>query len=334
MKKILKKIYSLHGLNQSEIYELFNYILFKNIKEIELAGSIIAMKMRGETINEIIGMTHLFLEKAKKFPTPQYNFSDIVGTGGDNNNDINISTVSAFVAASLGLKIAKHCNIGITSTSGSSNLLKKFQINLTQEPKISRLSLDKFNLCFLFAPFYNKGYKNIHHIRHTLSTRTIFNILGPLTNPSRPPFTLIGVYNIKWISIIIKILKKLNYKKAIVLSSNNTDEVSLSGETHVSELYDGKIISYILQPKDFGFQPLDIKKSSGGTPSENYTLIKKLLQGDGNIQHAQIISANVAMVLKIFGYNNLKENAQHALEIIQSGIVYKKILQIKKIGIV
>ncbi|CAL4321284.1 Anthranilate phosphoribosyltransferase [Buchnera aphidicola (Thelaxes suberi)] len=333
MKDIFKKMYSYKELSEQETYNLFNHIIFKKKNNIELTASLIAMKMRGERYNEILGITRLFLEKSRLFPSPKYKFADIVGTGGDNYNDINISTISSFVASSLGLKIAKHCNVSITSKSGSSNILKKFNINLNISPKISRFFLDKFNICFLFAPFYHQGFRQAHPIRKFLNTRTIFNILGPLTNPAKPPFTLIGVYHKKWINVIIRILKELKYQRAIVLCSNNTDEVTLFTKTYIAELKNKKINSYVLEPQHFGLNTFNFNNiNEGGKPKKNHEIITKLLQGQGSEFHEQTIAANVALVLKIFGHENLKENAQNALKIIRSGIVYKKIIKIAQLG--
>ncbi|QCI15955.1 anthranilate phosphoribosyltransferase [Buchnera aphidicola] len=325
MQNILKKIYDSKYLNQKESYELFKFISSGRITEIELASVLIAMKIRGESENEIIGAIYAFLDDMKSFLKPNYIFSDIVGTGGDAKNTINISTISAFVAASCGFKIIKHCNKGVSSTLGSSDLLRKFDINLYASSKTSLQTLNELNICFLFAPKYHNGFQYSDNVRKILKTKTIFNILGPFLNPARPPLTLIGVYDKKLISPAITILKKLKYKRGIVLHGNNTDEVTLNGITYVSELLNKKIISYELQPKDFGLKMHTEKLSLNNSSEENYNLIYQIIKGNGKKIHEELIAVNTALLLKVFGEENLKENTELALDKIRSGDIYKYI---------
>ncbi|WP_343128791.1 anthranilate phosphoribosyltransferase [Buchnera aphidicola (Kurisakia onigurumii)] len=330
MKKIIQKIYSSKKLNLLDSYNLFNSIFSNPINNCELSSILIAMKIRGEGQKEILSLIKLFSKNAKLFPSPKYKFADIVGTGGDKSNSINISTLSAFVAASYGIKIAKHCNAAITSKIGSANILKKLKINLNITPQESRLSLDKLNICFLLAPIYYPIFQSVSHIRKKLNTRTIFNIIGPMLNPAKPKFILIGVYHIKWLLPVAKMLKKLNYKHAIVVHSANTDEITLFEKTYVAELKEKLISSYEIYPSDFGFKKF-LKKDNKKNQN-NYDIAIKTLQGKGQKIHEYTIAANVAMLLKLFGKENLKYNAQEALEIIRNGTAYKKILLLSKLG--
>ncbi|QCI23819.1 anthranilate phosphoribosyltransferase [Buchnera aphidicola (Macrosiphoniella sanborni)] len=328
MKNILNKIYNAKFLNQDESYQLFKLISSGNIKDVQLASILTAMQIRGESTDEIIGAIRAFLENMRYFPQPNYIFSDIVGTGGDSSNTMNISTASAFVAAACGFKIIKHCNKAISSTSGSSDLLSKFNINLNASLEKSIQTLDHWNICFLFAPKYHDGFKYSDHVRKTLKIKTIFNLLGPFLNPAKPPFSVIGVYNKKLINPVINILKILKYKRAIVLHSHHTDEVTLSDVTYVSELLDQEIYTYELTSKDFGLEqhPKNIFKIH--SIEDNYEIFKKIMQGRGNRLDEELIAANVAMIFKIFGHNNLQENTQLALNKIRSGEVYKNIKNI------
>ncbi|AEO08078.1 anthranilate phosphoribosyltransferase [Buchnera aphidicola] len=328
MQNILNKIYDSKLLSQQESYELFKLISSGHITEIQLASILTAMRIRGESIDEIIGAIYACLEKMKYFPKLNYMFSDIVGTGGDINNTINISTASAFVAAACGFKIVKHCNKAISSKSGSSDLLNKFHIHFDSSLEKSLQILEKWNICFLFAPQYHNGFKYSNNVRKSLKIKTIFNLLGPFLNPAKPPLTVIGVYNKKLIDPVIKILKILKYKRAIVLNSNNTDEVTLCGITYVSELLNQKIYSYELTSKNFGLETHSRTISQINSIEENYHIIKKIMQGKGNRLDEELIAANVAMVFKVFGHDNLKENTQLALNKIRSGIVYKNIKNI------
>ncbi|QCI21003.1 anthranilate phosphoribosyltransferase [Buchnera aphidicola (Hyperomyzus lactucae)] len=325
MQKILNKIYDSKYLSQEESYKLFKSISSGRIKDVQLASVLIAMRIRGESTEEIIGAIYAFSENMKYFPRPSYVFSDIVGTGGDSKNTINISTASAFVAATCGYKIIKHCNQGISSKSGSSDLLKKFNINLYASSKKSRKSLDELNICFLFAPKYHHGFQYSNNVRKILKTKTILNILGPFLNPALPPLSVIGVYNKKLIGPAVQILKYLKYKRSIVLHGNDTDEVSLNGITYVSELFNGKVISYELGPQDFGLKIHTEKLFTESSLEENYHIISQTMQGKGHRLHEELIAVNVALLFKVFGKENLKENTQLALDKIRSGDVYKHI---------
>ncbi|CAL4322474.1 anthranilate phosphoribosyltransferase [Buchnera aphidicola] len=332
MKNILKKIYESNFLNELESYQLFRSISSGEFNEIQLSSILTAMQIRGESTEEILGATYAFLEKMKYFPKPNYLFSDIVGTGGDRKNTINVSTASAFVASSCGFKIVKHCNKGVSSKSGSSDLLNQFKINLNGSLKNSKKILDKLNICFLFAPRYHNGFKYAENVRKILKIKTIFNLLGPLLNPARPPLTLIGVYKKKLIVPIIQIIKKLKYQRAIVLHGNETDEVTLHGTTYIAELLNKKIYSYELTPEDFGLKTYSQNTIIKYSLEENYNIIKKTMKGKGEKLHEELIAVNVALLLKNFGYENLKENTEMALKKIRSGDVYKHIIKVSNMS--
>ncbi|QCI18823.1 anthranilate phosphoribosyltransferase [Buchnera aphidicola] len=328
MQNVFKKIYKLKTLGQEESYKLFKSVISGEIDEIKLSSILTAMHMRQESIEEILGSIYAFLETMKLFPRPNYLFSDIVGTGGDNKNTINISTASALVASYCGCKIIKHCNKGVSSTSGSSDLLKKFKINLNPSLKNLLRTLDKLNICFLFAPKYHDGFQYVSNIRKVLKIKTIFNLLGPFLNPARPFHTVIGVYKQDLIHPMIKILKKLKYQHGIILHSDGTDEITLNGITYVSELLNKKIYSYQLEAKDFGLKEHSKKICTVSSTEESYDIIKKVMQGKGDQLHEELIAANVAILLKIFGYTDLKKNTKMVLNKIRSGEIYKHIINI------
>ncbi|XBC41003.1 MAG: anthranilate phosphoribosyltransferase [Buchnera aphidicola (Nurudea yanoniella)] len=330
MQILLNKIYKGKKLTEIEAYKVFNSIIMGKVNNIQLSAILIALKIKNESEDEIIGATRAFLEHMKPFSKPNYIFSDIVGTGGDLSNTINISTASSFVGATCGLKVIKHCNTHISSKSGSYDLLKEFDININISEHKSKEMLDKLNICFLFAPQYHISFKNIMLVRKILKIKTLFNILGPLLNPSRPPLSIIGVYDYKLMIPIANILKKLNTIHAMIVCSNYTDEVTLHSFTNVVELYNSKIISYTLCPDDFGVKYHNKNTIIGGTPKENYEIIKNVFQGKGPIAVAETIAVNVAMLLKLFGNKNLKKNTKYALEVIHSGKVYETISNLSK----
>jgi len=322
MKNILQKIYASKTLTISETYKLFQSIINGKISDIQLTAALIAMKIRGESSEEILGAVQACLEKTSAFPLLSYQYCDIVGTGGDSRNTINISTASACVAAVCGVKVAKHCNHSISSQTGSLDVLDCLGINIHASPEESKKNLDDFNICFLSAPQYHTGFHNAAIVRKSLKTKTLFNIVGPLINPSQPSYIVVGVYNKCIIPVMIKTLYKLNYQRAIVVHSNDSDEITLCGKTYIAELKNKKIISYELESKDFGMNVHHRDAVKGGSAEENCDIIKKIFQGYGSIAQNETIAANVAILLKIFGNENIKDNAKYALDIIHSGKTY------------
>lgn len=193
MQTIINKLYEQQGLTQAESQQLFDQIIRGEMDPVLMAAVLTALKIKGETPDEIAGAAKALLANANPFPRPDYDFADIVGTGGDGSNTINISTTAAFVAAACGVKVAKHGNRGVSSKSGSSDLLSSFGINLAMSAQDSRQALDDLGVAFLFAPQYHGGVRHAMPVRQTMKTRTIFNILGPLINPARPNIELMGV---------------------------------------------------------------------------------------------------------------------------------------------
>ncbi|ECY9604445.1 DNA topoisomerase IV subunit A [Salmonella enterica subsp. enterica serovar Braenderup] len=283
------------------------------------------MKIRGEHPNEIAGAATALLENAAPFPRPDYLFADIVGTGGDGSNSINISTASAFVAAACGLKVAKHGNRSVSSKSGSSDLLAAFGINLDMNADKSRQALDELGVCFLFAPKYHTGFRHAMPVRQQLKTRTLFNVLGPLINPAHPPLALIGVYSPELVLPIAETLRVLGYQRAAVVHSGGMDEVSLHAPTIVAELHDGEIKSYQLTAEDFGLTPYHQDQLAGGTPEENRDILTRLLQGKGDAAHEAAVAANVAMLMRLHGQEDLKANAQTVLDVLRNGTAYDRV---------
>ncbi|BAN96386.1 anthranilate phosphoribosyltransferase [Plautia stali symbiont] len=332
MQTILEKLYQAQTLSQAESHQLFSAIITGQLEPTQLAAALIAMKVRGERPEEIAGAASALLADARPFPRPDYTFADIVGTGGDGSNSINISTASAFVAATCGLKVAKHGNRSVSSRSGSSDLLAAFGINLDMPAQQARQALDDLNVCFLFAPQYHSGFRHAMPVRQQLKTRTLFNVLGPLINPARPPLAVIGVYSPELVLPIAQTLKVLGYQRAAVVHGGGMDEVALHSATQVAELRDGEITSYQLTPEDFGFSFQPKEALAGGTPEENRDILTRLLQGKSQPAHEQAVAVNVAMLLKVFGNEDLRDNAERAMAAIRSGQAYERVVALAARG--
>ncbi|MBD2792699.1 anthranilate phosphoribosyltransferase [Xenorhabdus sp. CUL] len=325
MQLILDKLLNAQTLTQQESQQLFTAVIHGELSDVQLTAILVSLKLRGEQPQEIAGAAQAFLANAAPFPRPDYTFCDIVGTGGDGSNSINISTTSAFVAAACGLKVAKHGNRSISSRSGSSDLLAAFGVALDACAEESRRALDELGICFLFAPQYHCGFRHAAQVRQQLKTRTLFNILGPLINPARPSLSLIGVYSPTLIEPIAHTLQALGYQRAAVVHSGGMDEVSLHAPTYVAELRHGEIHQYQLTATDFGLPSHHISSLKGGTPEENRDMSTMLLQGHGQKAHIDTVAANVALLMKIHGQEDLRENTQLALNIIYSGQAYEKV---------
>lgn len=319
MQTLLDKLFTNQALTQAESKAFFSEVVKGNLSNEQLAAALIALKLRGETVEEIAGAANAALENANPFPTPDYPFADIVGTGGDGHNTINISTTSAIVAAAMGYPIAKHGNRSVSSKTGSSDVLTHLGINVGVTPETAHLALDETGICFLFAPTYHSGFKYAAPVRQALKTRTIFNILGPLVNPAHAKRQLLGVYSPELVSVYAETVKTLGCEHSIVVHGAGLDEVAIHGETQVAEIKNREIKYYTLTPEDFGIPTYSIEDLKGGEPAENAEKVTTILQGKGEAAHIDAVAVNVALLMKLFGEDDLKANVLKVKEVLASG---------------
>ena len=321
--QLLEQLYSGHSLSTSESTALFNAVIQGELSNEQIAAMLIALKVRGANTEEITGAVAASLQNAKAFPHPNYPFADIVGTGGDGQNTINISTASAIVAASMGAKVAKHGNRSVSSKSGASDVLTALGVNVNVTPEQARQALDEIGVCFLFAQQYHSGFRHVAPVRAALKTRTIFNILGPLINPARPTYHLLGVYAPELVKTYAETAVALEHQHSFVVHGSGLDEVALHGETQVAEIKNGKIEYFTLTPEDFGLKAQSLETLRGGEPQENAQMLTALLQGKGKAEHANAVAANTALLLKLFGHDDLKQNVQNVLAHLASGKAFE-----------
>ena len=321
--QLLEQLYSGHSLSTSESTALFNAVIQGELSNEQIAAMLIALKVRGANTEEITGAVAASLQNAKAFPHPDYPFADIVGTGGDGQNTINISTASAIVAASMGSKVAKHGNRSVSSKSGASDVLTALGVNVNVTPEQARQALDEIGVCFLFAQQYHSGFRHVAPVRAALKTRTIFNILGPLINPARPTYHLLGVYASELVKTYAETSVALGHQHSFVVHGSGLDEVALHGETQVAEIKNGKIEYFTLTPEDFGLKTQSLESLRGGEPQENAQMLTALLQGKGKSEHANAVAANTALLLKLFGHDDLKQNVQNVLAHLASGKAFE-----------
>ncbi|MFQ3289115.1 MAG: anthranilate phosphoribosyltransferase [Alteromonadaceae bacterium] len=320
MSKILTQLIEGHSLTQDQANEFFSQMIKGGIEPALLASVLTALKIKGESPSEIAGAAVAIRRSATTFPKQLSPVADCVGTGGDGANTINISTTAAILAATCGLKMAKHGNRSVSSMSGSADLLEALGVNLMMSPQTASDCLAKANLCFLYAPAYHPGFKHAAPVRKAMGIRTMFNILGPLVNPAQPSVMLLGVYIPELIETIAKTLMLTGVKRAWVVHGSGLDEIALHGSTQLTEINNGQLISKQISPTDFGLQSYPLEAIKGGTPKENADIVKAILSGNGEQAHNAAVIINCAALLYLHDKaNNLKDAAQMAREVLASG---------------
>ncbi len=331
MLQMLENIYQGKHLSFEEAQRSFIELLSGNIEVPVAAAMLVALKTKGESIEEIAGAAHALRKEAISFPTRDYLASDCCGTGGDGLNTINVSTLSALVAASVGIKIVKHGNRSVSSKCGSSDLMKALGINISLTPEQSKTLLDKTNFCFLLAPNYHQGVKHIMPIRNSLKTRTIFNLIGPLANPAEPELQLLGVYDKNYCKPFAEILKILGTKKAMIVNGSGLDEIALHNKTDITLLDNGEITSFTVTPSDFGLKSHSIESMQVDSIDDNYQAALNLINGKGAESHVDMVAANTGALLYLNDRAlNLKDGVAKAKEVIVSGEVAEHLDKIKE----
>lgn len=316
----LSRVLDGHTLQQDETESLFSHLIRGQLTDAQIAGMLIAMKIRGETPAEIAGAAQALRAAAKPFPRPDKVIADTCGTGGDGSNTINISTAAALVAASMGICVAKHGNRSVSSRSGSADVLESMHIPLDGTPAQARSLLDTCNFCFLFAPHYHPGVKHAMPARQELKTRTLFNLLGPLINPARPDIQLLGVYRPELCRPIAATLQLLGCTKAMVVHGSGLDELALHGPTQVAEINGDQITEYTLTPADFAVAKADVSELRGGDANHNARVLQAIFSGQGQRAQTNAIAMNVAALLTMTGHAaTLGEGTEQALEHLHSG---------------
>ena len=314
------KIFNCENLSVEETIFIFNLIMNGNLSEIQISGILIALKMKSESKDEILGAAKCMRDKSLKINS-NLNTVDTCGTGGDMSGTLNISTGAAIVAASAGASIAKHGNRSISSKSGSADMLEKLGYKITNNIKDLENSLEKNNFCFLFAQYHHSAMKHVVNVRKELKTRTIFNLLGPLTNPANTKNQLLGVFHKKWIKIHCEVLKDLGSKNAMVVhGEDGLDEISLSGITHIAELRDNQINNYIFNPTEYGYNLINNSDIKGGDAEYNAKKFLEMLDGS-NKKFQHIVELNAGAALYIADITkNLKDGFQLAKNVIDNKI--------------
>ncbi len=268
IKEAIIKLTAKEDLSYETAETVMDEIMSGDVSQVQLAAYLVALSMKGETIDEITGSAKGMRNHAVKLLHNQ-KVLEIVGTGGDKSNSFNISTTSAIVLAAAGVPIAKHGNRAASSKCGAADLLEALGVNITISPEKSKEILEKANICFLFAQKYHMAMKHVAPVRKELSIRTIFNILGPLSNPAGADMQLMGVYGPMLVEQLAEVLIRLGVKKGMVVyGQDGLDEISMSSTTKVCEMRDGKLKNYIINPEDYGFTLCSKDELVGGSPQQ------------------------------------------------------------------
>ena len=296
--------------------------------DIEMATLLTALRMKGETITEITACAEVMREKGAHIE-PKGAVMDIVGTGGDEVGSFNISTTAAFVAAAGGVPVAKHGNRSVSSQSGAADVLEELGVVLSLSPEQNEKVLAETGICFLFAQGYHKSMKNVAPVRKGMGERTIFNVLGPLSNPARATMQLLGVYDESLVMPMAQVLSNLGVVRGLVVNgSDGLDEATMTGATHMCEIREGKFRTYDLTPEALGMRRCTLQDLVGGTPEENARISRDILTGKlkGPKRDAVILNSALSLYLGIDDCS-IPECVKMANEIIDSGKAGDKLEQ-------
>ncbi len=323
IKEAIVKIVNKEDLTYEEAYAVMNEIMSGETSPTQNAAFLAALSTksaRAETAAEIEGCAAAMRDHATKVDTAGMEVMEIVGTGGDNAGSFNISTTSALVAAAAGLKVAKHGNRAASSLCGTADCLEALGVNIDQSPEKCVELLNEAGMCFFFAQKYHTSMKYVGAIRRELGFRTVFNILGPLTNPASPSLQLLGVYDEYLVEPLAGVLMNMGVKRGMVVyGQDKLDEISMSAPTRICEFQDGWLRSRIIKPEDFGLERCSKDDLKGGNPEENAQITRKILQGEkGHKRDAVLMNAGAALVIGQKA-GDLAEGIEKAAALIDSG---------------
>jgi len=326
IKEAIEKLVNKQDLTFDEAKEVMNEIMSGETPDTLISAYLVALRMKGETIEEISGSAKGMRDNGTKL-SHDMEVLEIVGTGGDKANTFNVSTTSAFVAAAAGCKVAKHGNRGVSSKSGAADVLEALGANITVEPEKSKELLDKVGFCFLFAQKYHPAMRFVGPVRGALGLRTIFNVLGPLTNPAGASMDIIGVYEEELVEPVAQVLINLGVKKGMVVFGQDTmDEITPSTKTTVCEIRNGETKSYEINPEDYGISICKKSDLEGGDGTENAQITKDILSEklQGPKRDAVLLNAGACIYVQNDRLT-YEEAINIARETIDSGKAYEKL---------
>jgi anthranilate phosphoribosyltransferase len=326
MKNFLLQLAEGESFSEPQMKEAMDLLLGEEVSESEIAAFLMGLKSKGETVEEITGIVKGLKENTLPFHKRFPNVLDNCGTGGDGSSSFNISTTSAFVIAGAGIPVAKHGNRSISSKTGSADVLEYLGINLNLSVERTEEILHDLGITFLFAPHVHPKLKKVMTVRRQLKIPTVFNFIGPLTNPIDLEYQLLGVYRRDLLPVFAEVLKSLGRKRAVVINGAGfMDEASLQGENHLTLLEDGVISSQSFVPEEVGLPEYDNSAIKGGDAKENAVILKKVLSGEkGACRDTVLLNAGIGIYTSGKAAN-IKEGINMARNVIDSGAAFEKL---------
>lgn len=332
IKEAIIKLTNKEDLPYEMAEKVMDEIMSGKASELQIGAYLVALSMKGETIDEITASAKGMRNHAVKL-LHDLDVLEIVGTGGDKSNSFNISTTSAIVLAAAGVPVAKHGNRAASSKCGAADVLEALGVNINISPEKSKEILEKIGICFLFAQKYHLAMKYVAPVRKELAIRSVFNILGPLSNPAGASMQLMGVYNEALVEPLAEVLLRLGVKKAMVVyGKDGLDEISLSAPTKVCEIRNGWFKSYTINPEDYGFRLCEKSELVGGTPEENANITRAILSGEKGAKRDAVV-LNSAAALYIAKDNiSISDAIKTVEEVIERGTAMKKLEEFIKLS--
>lgn len=337
MQKEIQKIVDRQDLTQEEARQVMDEMLNGAATQAQIGAFLTAMRMKGETLDELTGFAAVLKEKAQHIAPRAKNYVDLVGTGGDGTFTFNVSTTAALVAAGAGLTIAKHGNRSISSKSGAGDVLEALGVNITAEPDVVTKCVEEAGIGFMFAPSFNKSMKYVGQARKEMGVRSVFNILGPLANPSDAKCMVVGVYDPSLTELMAKSMCNLGVERGFVVSGEDCmDEFTLTGKTTVSEINDGEVYTYEVTPEQFGFTRASLEDLQGGDGEENARITMEILRGQEQGAKRDIVLLNAGAALYVGGIaRNVADGINLAAVSIDSGRAYhvlERLVELSNVG--
>jgi len=333
MQTAIKKVLVSQDLTADEMNDVMRIIMTGEATPAQIGGFLVGLRMKGETVDEIASAAKVMRELATGVKVTGDHVVDIVGTGGDGSNTFNISTACTFVVAAAGGTVAKHGNRSVSSKSGSADLLEAAGVKLDLNSEQVAKCINEVGVGFMFAPMHHSAMKHAIGPRKEMAVRTIFNVLGPLTNPAGAPNQLLGVFEDALVEPLAEVLNKLGSNHVMVVhSQDGMDEISIGAETKVSELKDGKVTSYTISPEQFGFSKTNISELAVSGAEESLAVIKKVLDNEAG-PAKDIVMFNAGAAIYVAGLaDSLKAGIEKAKEVIASGEAKAKLDELIKLS--
>ncbi len=333
IKEAIAKLVERIDLEEDEMSEAIETMMEGEATPSQISAFLVALRMKGESVPEITGAAKVLLDKATRISSGHEVVVDLCGTGGDSQGTFNVSTVAALVVAGAGVPVAKHGNRSVSSYVGSADVLEALGVDITPSPEIAERCLRDVGIVFLFAPLYHPAMKNVSVPRKEIGIRTIFNIIGPIVNPAGVKHQVIGVYSEVLLDPMIKVLRNLGHKGAMIVhGSDSMDEITVTGKTVIAELKDGMVKKYQFDPSEIGIKKRSIAELRGGkTAEENAALLVSILKGEEREAKRDIVLLNAAAAIYVSGTSPDFEDALgRAAESIDSGKAYARLEELIK----